>query len=188
MLQWTKELEVQQNNMPKRAIKKPRIAGLIICSITFIAIVIFWANLALPGLNSIYSWNNFYSVIYSPLPIAGLFLSYNIGISLAKINYKRVIKGKLLIPYLIMFFIQILCIAGAYMLGGTAYPLDMKTFPVPAHKICYQSMSNCDYINPSTVIMTYFVISSALLLPAYYAICRYCIWTLKYRLPDPNRN
>lgn len=178
----------KQNNIPKRAIKKPRITGLVICTIIFMAIVVFWANLALPGLNSVYSWNNFYSVMYSPLPIVGLFLSYNIGVSLAKINYKRVIKGKLLIPYLIIFVIQILCIVGAYTWGETTYPLDMKAFPVPALKICYQSIVECEHINPSTAIMTYFVISSVLFLPAYYAICRYYIWTLKYRLPDPSKN
>lgn len=161
------------NNIPKRAVSKPKIISLIF----FIIIVIIWVPHTLPFFKNMASVQIFVAIFLAPLAIAGLFLSYNSGISLAKFNYKRVAKGKLFVPYGILLIIHVLCI-GACIL----HELILVGYPF---KMCFDY---CQQIEMPTAITAYSIVSSVLFLPAYCAIYSYRKWVLKYNLINPAKN
>jgi hypothetical protein len=155
------------NNIPKRAVSKPKIISLAF----FIIIVVIWVPHTLPFFKNMASMQIFAAIFLAPLAIVGLFLSYDSGISLAKFYYRRVAKGKLFVPYGILLIIHVLCI-GACILHErilVGYPF----------KMC---VDHCQQIEMPTAIMAYSIVSSVLFLPAYCAIYRYRKWTLKYNL------
>ena len=161
------------SNIPKRAVSKPK----IISSIFFIIIVVIWVPHTLPFFENMASAQIFIAIFLAPLAIAGLFLSYNSGISLAKYNYEQVVKGKLFVPYGILLIIHVLCI-GACIL----HELMLAGYPF---KMCFDF---CQQIEMPAAIMAYSIVSSVLFLPAYCAIYRYRKWVLKYNLMNPTKN
>lgn len=161
--------EKTQNNIPKKAISKPNVVSLIF----FIIIVIIWVPHTLPFFTTA-SAQIFVAILLAPLAIVGLFLAYNSGITLAKYNYGRVVKGNLFLPYLILVAVHIGCVGGCLI-----RELNLVGYPF---KLCFDS---CYQIEMTTAIMAYSIVSTVLFLPAYCAICRYRRWVVKYNLPNP---
>lgn len=162
-----------QKDIPKKATSKPIIISLIF----FVAIVIIWVPHTLPLFSNIASMQLFVAFFLAPLAIAGLFLSYSSGISLAKFNYKRVAKGELFLPYFILLIIQVLCIGACIM-----HEVALAGYPF---KTCF---SVCQEIKMPTAIVAYSIVSTVLFLPAYVGIYRYREWVLKYELTNPAKN
>lgn len=161
------------NNIPKRAVSKPKISSLIF----FITIVVIWVPHTLPFFGDMASVQISAAILLAPLAIAGLFLSYDSGISLAKLNYKRVAEGKLFAPYGILLIIYVLCV-GACIL----HELVLAGYPF---KMCFD---HCRQIEMPTAIMAYSIVSLIFFLPAYCAIYIYRKWVIKYNLTNPTKN
>lgn len=161
------------NNIPKRAVSKPKIISLIF----FIIIVVIWVPHTLPFFTNTASAQIFIAIYLAPLAIVGLFLSYSSGISLAKFNYERVAKDELFVPYGILLIIHVTCVEICILqeLIFAGYPF----------KACFDY---CQQIEMLAAIMSYFMASSILFLPAYCAIYRYRKWVLKYNLANPAKN
>ena len=165
--------ERTQNDIPKKATNRPKIISLIF----FIVIVIIWVPHTLPFFKNMASVQIFAAIFLAPLAIVRLSLSYDSGMSLAKFNYKRIMEGKLFLPYCILLIIHFLCI-GACIL----HELILAGYPF---KMCFDY---CYQIEMPTAIIAYSIVSTVLFLPAYCAIYRYKKWILKYNLINPTEN
>ena len=155
------------NNIPKKAYSKPGVA----CISFLIIIVVLWVPHTLPLFKNMASVQIFAMFAFLPLAIGGLFLSYYTGLSLAKFNFKRVARGKLHLPYLILFIIHIICIGLCIV-----HELALAGYPF---KMCFDY---CYEIEMPTAIIVYSIVSTIMFLPAYYAIYQYRRWILKYDL------
>lgn len=154
-------------NLPKRAFTKPSVLSIVF----FILITIIWVPNTLPFFTNMASLQIFAAIFLAPLAVVALvFLSYNTGLSLAKYNYDKVKKGNLVFPYAILLVMHVLCILCCIVLE-----IILVGYPFGA---CFDT---CQYIEMTTAIFAYSIVTTVLFLPAYYAIYRYYQWVVKYK-------
>ena len=134
---------------------RPKITSLTL----FILIVVIWTPHTLPFFKNAASMQAFLAIILIPLPIIGLFLSYNAGLSLIKLSREQIAENKSFTPSLMLLFIHIGCIVLCIL-----HELVLTGYPI---KLCFDS---CEPINIFTVILAYSIVSTILFLPAYFVV------------------
>lgn len=163
----------RRRKIPKKIISKPNVTDLI----AFLIIVIAWVSPTLtffaPCVNTFqFGW----ALLLTPAAVTvGLRASYDSGIYVAKINYKKVIKDELFTLWGVLLLIQIACIIACIICeiiiaGG--YPIEM----------CFNA---CCTVEMVTVIKAYTSVTTFMFLPAYWAIPRYGNFVQKYGLENP---